>query len=116
MWFSAEMRPATAPTYWWPCSAAMIKRPRPTYWRSYDGRVSHTRRINHALAWLALPDSERPDLITLYFSRVDSRAHRDGPAADSVFAAAAEIDRQLGRLLDALEKTGRLDEIGRAHV
>ena len=110
IWVTAERQGLTAATFFWPGSEAMIKRTRPTYWRSYDGRVSHTRRINQALDWLALPDSDRPDLITLYFSRVDSRAHRDGPAADSVFAAAAEIDRQLGRLLDALEKTGRLDE------
>src|SRR5690625_4848303 len=52
IWVTAEKQGLTAATFFWPGSEAMIKRTRPTYWRSYDGRVSHTRRINQALDWL----------------------------------------------------------------
>src|SRR5690625_6558272 len=82
IWVTAERQGLTAATFFWPGSEAMIKRTRPTYWRSYDGRVSHTRRINQALDWLALPDSARADLITLDLSRVGTLPPRDRPPPD----------------------------------
>jgi predicted AlkP superfamily pyrophosphatase or phosphodiesterase len=111
IWVTAEQQGLTAATYFWPGSEAMIQRTRPTHYRAYDGRVPHAERIDQILEWLAMPEAERPDFLTLYFSRVDSRGHGDGPASPAVMDAAAEIDDQLGRLLDALESKGRLDEI-----
>lgn len=109
IWVTAEKQGRVTATYFWPGSEAMIQRRRPSYYQAYDGRVSHRKRIDQVLAWLDLPAAERPDLITLYFSRVDSRAHSDGPAAASVFKAAAEIDRQLVYLISGLEQRGLFD-------
>ena len=111
IWVTAEQQGLIAATYFWPGSEAMIQRTRPTHYRAYDGRVPHAERIDQVLEWLALPESQRPDFLTLYFSRVDSRGHGDGPASPAALSAAAEIDGQLGRLLSELESTGRLDEI-----
>lgn len=111
IWVSAEQQGLIAATYFWPGSEAMIQRTRPTHYRAYDGRVPHRERVDQVLEWLALPESERPDFLTLYFSRVDSRGHRDGPAAPSALAAAAEIDGQLEYLFAGLEARDLLDEI-----
>lgn len=111
IWVTAEQQGLIAATYFWPGSEAMIRRTRPSHYRAYDGRVAHQERVDQVFEWLALPESERPDFLTLYFSRVDSRGHRDGPATPGVLAAAAEIDGQLERLFAGLETMGLLDEI-----
>jgi predicted AlkP superfamily pyrophosphatase or phosphodiesterase len=111
IWVTAEHQGLIAATYFWPGSEAMIRRTRPTHFRNYDGRVPHAERIDQVLEWLALPEAERPDFLTLYFSRVDSRGHDDGPASPRTLAAAAEIDAELGRLFAELEARGRLDDI-----
>ena len=111
IWVTAEQQGLIAATYFWPGSEAMIQRTRPSHYRAYDGRVPHAERVDQVLEWLAMPEAERPDFLTLYFSRVDSRGHGDGPAAPSVLEAAAEVDAELGRLFSELEARGQLDSI-----
>lgn len=111
IWVTAEQQGLIAATYFWPGSEAMIQRTRPSHYRPYDGRVPHAERIDQVLEWLAMPEAERPDFLTLYFSSVDSRGHGDGPAAPSVLEAAAEIDAELGRLFSELEARGQLDSL-----
>ncbi len=109
IWVTAEKQGLTAATFFWPGSEAKIHRVRPTYWRPYDGSVPHMERIEQVLEWATLPDDERPDLMTLYFSRVDSLGHSRGPAAPAVLQAAEELDAELGELFDGLESLGLLD-------
>lgn len=111
IWVTAELQGLTAATYFWPGSEAMIRRTRPTHFKPYDGRVPHAERIEQVLEWLSLPPEHRPDFLTLYFSHVDSRGHSDGPASPAVLAAAAEVDQQLGALLDGLQAMDLLDRI-----
>lgn len=110
IWVTAEQQGLTAATYFWPGTEAIIQRTRPTHYRAYDGRVPHDERIDQVLEWLAMPEPDRPDFLTLYFSRVDSRGHDDGPASARTLAAAAEIDAELGRMFDVLDARGMLDE------
>jgi predicted AlkP superfamily pyrophosphatase or phosphodiesterase len=111
IWVTAENQGLTSATFFWPGSEAKIHRIRPTHWRPYDASVPHMERINQVLEWAGLPDEERPDLITLYFSRVDSLGHSRGPAAPAVLQAAEEIDTDFGKLLNGLERLGLLDAI-----
>ncbi|NBB93674.1 MAG: sulfatase-like hydrolase/transferase [Gammaproteobacteria bacterium] len=111
IWVTAEQQGLTAATYFWPGSEAVIQRTRPTHFKPYDGRVPHEERIDQVLDWLAMPSERRPDFLTLYFSRVDSRGHGAGPAAPETLAAAEEVDARLGDLLAGLEAMGMLDRI-----
>ena len=70
----------------------------PTDYRAYDGRVPHEARVDQAIEWLALLDAERPELVTLYFSAVDSAGHTFGPEAPETLAAITEVDKQVARL------------------
>ena len=108
LWVTAEEQGLTAATYFWPGSEARIAGDRPTYWRPYRGETPHDERIDQVLAWLDLPDRERPDFLTLYFSSVDSTGHRYGPDAPEVIDEVERVDADLGRLLDGLEQRGRL--------
>ncbi len=111
IWVTAEQQGLTSATFFWPGSEAKIHRVRPTHWRPYDGSVPHTERIEQVLEWAGMPDDERPDLMTLYFSRVDSLGHSRGPAAPAVLQAAEELDAELGMLFDGLERLDLFDAI-----
>lgn len=113
IWRTAERQGLTAATFFWPGSEAPVGGAHATHWKAYDASIPHEERIEQVLAWLDLPDEERPDFITLYFSRVDSLGHRHGPDAPEVTAAIADIDADLGRLLRGLEDRGLL---GAMHV
>jgi len=111
IWVSAENQGVTTATFFWPGSEARIRGVRPTYWKVYDGDVTHEERIDQVLEWIDMPQGERPELITLYFSTVDSAGHRWGPREEPVKEALEEIDGQLGVLLAGLEERGVLDEV-----
>lgn len=108
IWRSAERQGLRAATFFWPGSEAPVGGSHASYWMQYDASIDHRDRIEQVLAWLDLPASERPDFITLYFSRVDSLGHRHGPESGQVTAAIADIDADIGLLLDGLEARGLL--------
>ena len=111
IWVTAENQGLTAGTFFWPGSEARIRGVRPTYWRPYSNDVTHLERIETLLEWLDLPADQRPDLLTLYFSSVDSMGHRHGPRADPVRAALIDVDHHLGLLFDGLAARGLLDQM-----
>ncbi len=111
IWVTAEKQGLTSATFFWPGTEAKIHRLRPTHWRPYDGSVPHMERVEQVLEWAGLPEKERPDLMTLYFSRVDSLGHSRGPAAPAVLQAAEELDTELGELFEGLERLGLFDAI-----
>lgn len=111
IWVTAEKQGRKSATYFWPGSEARIHRHRPTHWKPYAGDVPHLERIGQVLEWAATDPEERPAIMTLYFSSVDSLGHDIGPAEPEVMAAAAQIDAEFKVLLDGLEDLGLLDEM-----
>lgn len=103
LWVTAEKQGQRAATFFWPGSEAPIGGVRPTYWKVYDGRVPGEERVRQVLRWLDLPPDERPQLVTLYFSRVDTEGHRHGPDAPETAEAVRAVDALLGTLLDGLD-------------
>lgn len=106
IWVTAEQQGRTAATYFWPGSEAEIDGTRPSHWLPYDGRVPGNDRVDQVLEWLELPEAERPSFLTLYFSKVDSRGHRHGPASEEVAQALREVDGYIQRLFDGLDERG----------
>ena len=113
LWTLVEQQGGRASTFFWPESDASINGTLPTDYRAYDGRVPHQARIRQVIEWLSLPDTERPDLVTLYFSAVDSAGHTFGPEAEETLAAIAEVDRQIATLWGAIK---RLNDEQRAEI
>ncbi|WP_263841043.1 ectonucleotide pyrophosphatase/phosphodiesterase [Salinibacter sp.] len=111
IWVTAEQQGRTAATYFWPGSEAPVQGTRPTEWFEYDGSVPGPTRVDQALQWLDRPADTRPDLITLYFSRVDTKGHYHGPRSDSVATALREVDGFIRRLLDGLDARGMEDDV-----
>ncbi len=102
LWVAVEKSGAVAASFFWVGSEADIQGIRPTHYKIYDGRVANKTRVQQALDWLQLSEQDRPKLITMYFSDVDSAGHNYGPDSPQVNAAIAKVDGELGLLLQGL--------------
>ncbi|CUS49326.1 MAG: alkaline phosphodiesterase [Idiomarinaceae bacterium HL-53] len=111
IWVTAEKQGLTAATFFFPGSEAEIAGYRPSYWFNYDGSISNRDRVEQVIQWLELPPAERPQLITLYFSDVDSAGHGYGPNSTQVQEALFAIDAEIGHLLSELAARGLRDEV-----
>jgi len=111
IWTAVQKQGANAATYFWVGSEAPFDGIRPEYWYIYDGSVPGNDRVDQALAWLDMPESERPRFISLYFSEVDDAGHWNGPRAQETAQAVANVDGYIGRLLDGLEARGVYDRV-----
>ncbi len=103
LWVAAEKQNMISATYFWPASEASILNVRPTYYVNYDSKITHEQRIDQIVQWLKLPESERPHLLTLYFSDVDTAGHKFGPNSPEVKEAVMKVDQTLGKLFKKLE-------------
>ena len=103
LWTLVEQQGGRASTFFWPESDAPFAGTLPTDYRLYDGRVPHGKRVAQVVEWLSLPQGTRPDLVTLYFSAVDSAGHTFGPESKETRAAIAEIDEQIATLWRSIQ-------------
>ncbi len=111
IWITAELQGVKAATYFFPGSEAEIKGKRPSYWFPYQHNTPNRERTEQVLAWLALPEAERPRVITLYFSDVDSAGHNYGPRSEQVAQALAEVDAELTYLVQTLRERGQAEQV-----
>lgn len=104
IWTTAEKQGMVAGSFFWPGSEAPIGGAKPSFVKVYNNKIANADRVDSVLAWLSLPTTNRPHLVTMYFSDVDGAGHRGGPLAPQVDTAARAVDAALGRLLDGIER------------
>ena len=108
LWVTAEKQNVRSATMFWPGSSVEIHSKRPTYWKPFDQSVTNDARVDQIIAWLDLPESQRPHFLTLYFDEVDTAGHMAGPLSAEVIQAIAHVDTAIGRL-QSLLKARNLD-------
>ena len=111
LWTTAERQGVGAASFFWPGSDVEDPARRPRIWKRYDGRVPNASRVDSILAWLDVPEGERPHFLTLYFSDVDHWGHESGPDSPEVAAAVARVDSMIGRLVAGLRRQGLEDRV-----
>lgn len=104
IWVLAEQNNLKAASYFFVGTEAPVQGIRPSYYFDYDGNVPNLTRVAKVFEWLQLPETERPRLITLYFSDMDNVGHRYGPSNDHQLKVALNrLDRELGALFEGLK-------------
>jgi len=104
IWVLAEQNNLKAASYFFVGTEAPVQGIRPSYYFDYDGNVPNLTRVAKVFEWLQLPETERPGLITLYFSDMDNVGHRYGPSNDDQLKTALDrLDRELGALFEGLK-------------
>ncbi|HEY8003410.1 MAG TPA: ectonucleotide pyrophosphatase/phosphodiesterase [Phenylobacterium sp.] len=106
IWVTAERSRIVTGTLFWPGSEAPIHGVWPRHWAHYDMDIPSDLRVDMLLAWLDAPAKDRPRFATLYFDVVDTAGHHFGPDSKEVNAAAATVDRAIGRLEAGLKRRG----------
>ncbi|MEE2664647.1 MAG: ectonucleotide pyrophosphatase/phosphodiesterase [Myxococcota bacterium] len=104
LWAAAERQGVRSAVFFWVGSE--------TDWRGrgatlrmapFDSGVPERKKVDQILAWLDLPEAERPRLIMAYWRGADHAGHRHGPDSKDVHQALRSQDAQLGRLLAGLD-------------
>lgn len=106
LWTVAQRQGMLSASFFWVGSEAPINGIHPNYYYAYDAKIPYEKRVDQVLAWLRLPDAQRPHFITLYFEGVDAAAHRFGILSHETRAAVAHVDEMIGRLRTGLEAQG----------
>ena len=102
IWITAERQGLKAATYFWVGSEVDINGVRPSYRKTYNQNKDYAERVTEVLQWMSLPEAQRPHLVTLYFSSVDSAAHDFGVNSKEEQSAIKRIDQRIGELLSGL--------------
>ena len=104
IWVTAEKQGQKAGAFFFPGTEAEIKGARPTFWKTYEGKIPNSERVDTILSWLDLPKEERPTFYTLYFSDTDDAGHAFSPDSAEVSVAIKNVDADLERLAEGLRK------------
>lgn len=111
IWITAEKQGLKAATYFWVGSEVDINGVSPSYRKTYNQNKDYAERVTEVLQWLSLPEAQRPHLVTLYFSAVDSAAHDFGVNSTEEISALARIDQHIAELLAGLQKLKAYQDI-----
>ena len=105
LWSLAESQGMRSACMFWPGSEAKIAGFQPTYYLHFDNNIDDQARVTQVLAWLKLPEAERPHFITLYYLETDDAGHEHGPDSAETRAAVLKIDSLIGKLKAGLDAT-----------
>ncbi len=105
LWVLAEQNKMHAASFFWVGSEADIQGVRPTYYLKFDNSFPNGKRVEQVLAWLRLPQEQRPHFITLYFSDTDTAGHKYGPDSPQVGDAVHELDSEIGKLMVGIKES-----------
>lgn len=105
LWQLARQNGIKSASYFWVGSELKQENLHPDYYYPYDQSVPFGNRIDKIIDWLALPEHERPRMVTLYFSSPDYESHRHGPVAPETKAVVQQMDSLLGVLVHRVDST-----------
>ncbi|MDF9800763.1 putative AlkP superfamily pyrophosphatase or phosphodiesterase [Catalinimonas alkaloidigena] len=103
LWQLAQSQGLKAASYFWVGSEAPIQGMYPDYYYRYDEDVPNKERVDQVMEWLRLPEAERPRLISLYFSFIDTQGHQYGGESEEIAEALQEADALLGSIMEKLQ-------------
>lgn len=106
VWVTAARHGMPSATAFWVGSEAEIGGHRPTYWKPYNYRIPFEERLDQVIAWLRLPEAQRPRVIAFYLEETNSVGHSFGPTSPETAAAVKLLDGRIASLLDRIAADG----------
>lgn len=110
IWNTAERQGIRTAAFYWVGSEYPIQGGQPSIWKPFDSSVPFSDRADSVIAWLRLPEKERPHLVMWYMEEPDAIGHQSTPDSAVTLAKVEELDRILNRFftqartLDIFEK------------
>ncbi len=109
IWVAAEESGMVSAAYFFVGTEAPVNDVPMTYWHQFDASVPGVERVQQVLDWLALPDTKRPHMITLYFEDVDTATHNHGPGSVESIESIERVDAYLKQLMAGIGETAVAD-------
>ena len=104
LWAAAERQGVRSAVYFWVGSETDWRGIGASFRKSpFDSSIPEAQKVDQILAWLDLPERERPRLLMAWWHGVDHAAHRYTTQSRKVAQALRDQDEQLGRLLAGLD-------------
>ncbi len=103
LWSLAEKQGMRSACFFWPGSEAETDGERPSYYFHFDNTFPDEQRIDQVIAWLKLPEAQRPHFITLYYYEPDHTGHEAGPENSQTGDAVHHVDALMGTLMADLK-------------
>lgn len=105
LWIAAERQGVKTATYFWVGSETDWHDQGTSYRIApFDNRRPERLKVDQTLAWLDLPETERPRLIMSYWAGADRVGHDGGPNAESVVEQIRSQDTELARLMAGIDE------------
>lgn len=111
IWNTAQKQGLRAATLFWVGSEADIQGKHPTIWKPYEHKMPYTARIDTAMAWLQLPEAQRPQLVMWYVDEPDGCGHTFGPDSPQLVETVEHLDSLLGIFMHRLSALPFHDKI-----
>jgi arylsulfatase A-like enzyme len=107
LWVAAERQGVRSAVFFWVGSETDWRGRGPSHRVApFDASVGEAEKVDRLLAWLDLPEAERPRLLMAWWHGPDAPGHRYGPDSAEVDRQLAAQDAQLARLLAGLDDRG----------
>jgi arylsulfatase A-like enzyme len=104
LWAAAERQGVPAATFFWVGSETDWRGVGARYRKApFDSKLGEAAKVAQILAWLDLPEPERPGLVMAWWHGADHAGHAHGPDAKETRAALRAQDRELAKLLAGLD-------------
>lgn len=113
IWATAKKQGVRTGSLYWLGSDLPINGIFPAYYKVWaeEPRLSFDKRIEEALTWLALPEKDRPELITLYMEEPDGSGHKFGPLGEGTKKSVHYVDSLIGVLYQGIQKLPFADKV-----
>jgi predicted AlkP superfamily pyrophosphatase or phosphodiesterase len=107
LWVAAERQGVPSAVFFWVGSETDWHGRGARYRKSpFDPEIGEAEKVDQLLAWLDLPEAERPRLLMGWWHGTDHVGHRRGPHRADIVEQLATQDAQLLRLLQGLDERG----------
>ena len=105
VWITAERQGVKAATFFWVGSETDWHQQGTSYRIApFNASTPENEKVDQIIQWLDLAEVERPRLIMSYWSGTDGTAHSKGPNHPDIVRVIQEQDKQLQRLLAAVDQ------------
>ena len=111
LWVTAEKQGVRTGVIMWVTSEGDWRGTLPSHHMKFRDRTADDKKVERILAWLALPEGERPGLVMAWFRGIDKEAHRFGPASKEAILQLERQDELVGRLREGIARAGLSDHV-----
>lgn len=111
IWNTAEKQGVRAASFFWVGSEVPVGGMQPSRWKKFDKSVTFSDRADSVIAWLKLPEKERPHLIMWYMEEPDAIGHACTPDSAATLSKVEELDGILNHFFNEARRLPQFDQI-----